>query len=100
MLLYEATDKDRAVYHFVKKPKDAKPLQLMVAYFTMHDVPRDQRLYRNDRIHSTLNQQKIYIDQLKGLMADCNKITPEDYVDMDYRNYSFKKIIKKYNKCN
>jgi hypothetical protein len=43
--------------------------------------------------------QKVYIDQLRSKMWDCERITEEEWEFLDYRVYSLKKIIKKFNEC-
>ena len=47
-----------------------------------------------------LQQIKIYTVQLKNMMADCVSIKEQEWEAMDYRSYSFIRIIKLYNKCN
>lgn len=43
--------------------------------------------------------QKGYINQLRFIMGDCKKISDEEWEMLDYRIYSLKALIKRYNKC-
>lgn len=97
MNLYEVFDKDRTVHYFVKKPTDSLPVQMMVHYFV--EGNGDYSSSRNNAMLSMITQQRIYADQLRVLMADCPKINQDDLEMLDYRSYSFKKIIRRYNKC-
>ncbi len=101
MKLFEVADKDRSVYYFIKKPTDSLPVQMIVRY-TIVGYPdpfvRKVAIAPTDFI--SIAQQRLYIDQLRVIMADCPKIKTEDFEMLDYRSYSFKKIIKRYNKCN
>ncbi|MEP6674310.1 MAG: hypothetical protein ABJA78_04120 [Ferruginibacter sp.] len=95
MNLYFAVDKNRIQYYFVKRPADPQPEQMVVSYAISRPYNGDDRPGYN---YSMINQQRIYVDQLKQLMNYCNKISDEIWGLMDYRIYSFKKIIKLYNK--
>jgi len=97
MNLYQAVDKDKAMYYFVKKPTDSLPIQMIVKYGIQYYG--DNVVRRNEAIASVLTQQRRYIDQLTLMMIDCDKVTLADLNMMDYRIYSFKKIIRRYNKC-
>jgi len=97
MDLFQAVDKDKAMYYFVKKPTDSLPIQMIVKYGIQ--TYGDRVFLRNDAVVSVLAQQRRYIDQLTLMMIDCDKITLADLNMMDYRIYSFKKIIRRYNKC-
>ncbi len=94
MNLYFAVDKNKVQYYFVKRPEDKVPQQLMVSYSIVRPYKDDSR---PGYTYSMLNQQRFYINQLKGLM-DCDPVSEETWNLMDYRVYSFKKIIKLYNK--
>ena len=96
MNLYYVQDKDKVPYYFYKKPDDVKPSQLLVQYYIKWLA--DPELNRN-RQGSQFLQQKTYIDQLKMMMQDCEKVSDIDFEQLDYRSYSFIKIIKRYNKC-
>ena len=97
MNLFEVADKERSTYYFIKKPTDSLPVQMIVHFFIQGY--KDPSIYRNAPIVSILTQHRTYIDQLRVIMADCPKITQADLEMMDYRSYSFKRIIKRYNKC-
>ncbi len=97
MNLYEVFDKDRTVHYFVKKPTDTLPVQMMVHYFI--EGNGDYSFSRNNAMVSQITQQRIYADQLRVIMADCPKINQDDLEMLDYRSYSLKKIIRRYNKC-
>ena len=94
MKLFQVIDKDGVMHYFIKKPVDSLPVQMIVHYFI-----EGNRDGRNDAMVSFLTQQRIYADQLRVIISDCNKVTENDLEMMDYRIYSFKKIIKQYNKC-
>jgi len=97
MNLYQAVDRENAMYYFVKKPADSLPVQMIVKYGIQ--AYGNNNFNRNQQIVSVLTQQRRYIDQLTLMMLDCNKVTREDLEMMDYRIYSFKRIIRRYNKC-
>jgi hypothetical protein len=92
--LYSATDKRRVKYYFVKKPQDNQPAQLLIRYSVYYAKIGEVITWGSPN----LTIQRIYIDQLKGLMADCTRLTAGDFDVVDYRDYSLKKIIKKYSK--
>ncbi len=94
MKLYSATDKRRVKYYFVKKPQDSRPAQLLIRYAVYYAKMGEVVTWGSPN----LTIHRIYIDQLKGLMADCTKLTAGDFEVVDYRDYSFKKVIKKYNR--
>jgi hypothetical protein len=94
MKLYTAIDNRRVQYYFVKKPQDSRPAQLLIRYTVYYAKVGEVITWGSPN----LTIQRIYIDQLKGLMADCARLTAGDFEVVDYRNYSLKKIIKKYNK--
>jgi hypothetical protein len=94
MKLYTAIDNRRVQYYFVKKPQDSRPAQLLIRYTVYYARMGEVMTWGSPN----LTIQRIYIDQLKGLMADCPRLTAGDFEVVDYRNYSLKKIIKKYNK--
>jgi hypothetical protein len=94
IILYSANDKRRVQYYFVKKPQENKPVQLLIRYAVYYARVGELVTWGSPN----LTIQRIYIDQLKGLMADCTRLTAGDFEVVDYRDYSLKKIIKKYNK--
>lgn len=92
--LYSAYDKRKVAYYFVKKTLESKPVQLLIRYTVYY--ARVGELIPWGSPNLTIH--RIYIDQLKGIMADCPGLTAGDFEVVDYRDYSLKKIIKKYNK--
>ncbi len=94
MNLYSATDNRKVQYYFVKKPQDIRPAQLLIRYTVYYARMGEVITWGSPN----LTIQRIYIDQLKGLMSDCPKLTDGDFEVADYRGYSLIKIIKKYNK--
>jgi hypothetical protein len=105
MILFEAPDKERVMYYFIKKPGDPVPVQLAVGYeaskahmrITGHLIA--DSVVNTDRGVGIIREQRFYVDQIRFAMADCDKITEDDLNMLTYRGYSFKKIIKRYNKC-
>ncbi|MFZ1371923.1 MAG: hypothetical protein WAR78_16165, partial [Ferruginibacter sp.] len=61
---------------------------------------RDRARFRGDRSRVQLAEDKGYVNQLRAIMANCNKIPQTMWDLLSYRDYSLKKIIKKYNSCN
>jgi hypothetical protein len=94
MNLYSATDNRKVQYYFVKKPQDKHPAQLLIRYTVYYARMGEVITWGSPN----LTIQRIYIDQLKGLMTDCPKMSAGDFEIVDYRDYSLKKIIRKYNK--
>ena len=97
MKLFQAPDKDRVMHYFVKKPTDSLPTQMIVMYGL--EKSSNTSFNRNELIRSWIGQQKRYVDQLRVIMVDCSKVTEADLAMMDYRIHSFKRIIRRYNKC-
>ena len=98
MKLFEVADKERSTYYFIKKPTDSLPVQMIVDFLPAK-YEKDPSLFKYQINFSKLEQKRIYVDQLRVIMADCPKITGADLEIMDYRSYSFRRIIKRYNKC-
>lgn len=84
-------------YFFVQRPKDSLPTVLMVRYSFpgRNDLPRAVHLSSTKKIEA-----KFYLNQLKALFDNCKGIDNWDYEALEYRSYSFKKIIRRFNrKC-
>ncbi len=96
MDLMEGHDRFRRTYFFVQRPVDTMPIQMMVSYHyqAQHNSSVAINLAKVMQV-----QVKPYIQQLKNLMPGCN-ISNKEWEFMDYRSYSFKRIIQLYNKCN
>jgi hypothetical protein len=92
--LYSAFDKRKVQYFFVQKPGESKPVQLLIRYSVYY--ARVGELINWGSPNLTI--ERLYIDQLKGIMADCPKLSAGDFEVADYRDYSLKKICRKYNK--
>jgi hypothetical protein len=102
MNLYFATDNSRAQYYFYKTPADKVPVQLVVRYNIgggLTAYGNDPGAYKGQLSITHLAEDKGYVNQLRFIMKDCKKI-PEGMWDvLQYRGFSFKKLIKTYNKC-
>ncbi len=101
--LYYATSKLKTPYYFYKTPSDNKPVQLVVRYFFqggLANYTRDRAKYRGEKSSLNLAEIKGYVNQLRAIMGDCKKISEPMWDLLSYRNYSLKKLIKKYEKCN
>lgn len=96
MDLMEGNDRFRRIYYFVQRPEDTMPLQMMVAYHyqAQHNSSVPINLAKVMQV-----QVKTYFQQLKNLITGC-EISNKEWEFMDYRSYSFNRIIKLYNKCN
>lgn len=96
MDLMEGHDRFRRTYFFVKRPEDNMPVQMMVSYHyqAQHNSSVPINLAKTMQV-----QVKTYIQQLKNMMTGC-EISNKEWEFMDYRSYSFKRIIQLYNKCN
>lgn len=101
--LYYAIDKSKLPFYFYKTPSDKKPQQLVIRYYLQGGLANydgDRARYRGDRSRVNLVEDKGYVNQLHAIMGDCKSI-PETMWDLlSYRDYSFRQLIKKYNKCN
>ena len=99
--LYWGTDVTKMQYYFYKTPVDSVPVQLFVNYslgggatavFEKKDVRGLESL-------THLEVMKGFVNQLKLVMGDCKKLSGFNWDMLDYRVYSLKNLIKKYNKC-
>lgn len=101
--LYYATDNMKTPFYFYKTPSDPQPLQLVIRYFLqggLDNYNNDRARYMGVRSRVQIAEDKGYVNQLYAIMSDCKKITSSMWELLSYRDYSLKKIIKKYNKCN
>lgn len=100
--LYYTVSNDKTPFYFYKTPADAKPVQLIVRYFLqggLTNYDNDRIRYRGQKSLITITEDKGYVNQLFSIMGNCKKITPPMWELLTYRIYSFKKIMKAYNKC-
>ncbi len=101
--LYYGTDNMKTPFYFYKTPSDPKPLQLVIRYFLqggLDNYNNDRARYMGVRSRVQVAEDKGYVNQLYAIMSGCKKITPSMWELLSYRDYSLKKIIKKYNRCN
>lgn len=102
MNLYWGLDNFKRQYYFYKMPSDSLPVQLYINYSLAGGETVKGNLttigyYIGGATH--IEVQKGYINQLRLIMGDCKKISEGEWELLDYRIYSFKSVIKKYNKC-
>ncbi|HEX2684651.1 MAG TPA: hypothetical protein VHL77_11990 [Ferruginibacter sp.] len=100
--LYFGTNNFKTRFYFYKTPSDSVPVQLIIRYalqggLSVYSV--DQATYRGEGRRTSINVDKSYVNQLYGIMGNCNKISPTMWEMLTYRDYSLKQVIKRYNKC-
>lgn len=103
MNLYYAVNDFKIPFYFYKTPSDAKPVQLVIRYYLQGGLANyndDRARYRGDKSKVGIAEDKGYVNQLHAIMGDCKKIPDAMWELLSYRDYSFKQIIKRYNKCN
>lgn len=101
--LYYVVNNFKLPFYFYKTPSDSKPVQLVIRYYLQGGLANyndDRAKYRGDKSRVNIVEDKGYVNQLHAIMGDCKKIPDAMWELLSYRNYSFKQIIKKYNKCN
>lgn len=101
--LYYAVNNFKLPFYFYKTPSDPKPVQLVIRYYLqggLANYNNDRARYRGDKSRVNIAEDKGYVNQLHAIMGDCKKIPEAMWELLSYRDYSFKQIIKKYNKCN
>jgi ferritin len=54
---------------------------------------------RGEESITHLEVMKGYINQLREIMKNCKNISETTWEQLDYRIYSLKNLIRKYNKC-
>jgi|JI6StandDraft_1071083.scaffolds.fasta_scaffold57860_1 hypothetical protein len=103
MNLYYAVNNYKTPFYFYKTPSDPKPVQLVIRYYLQGGLGNyndDRARYRGDKSKVSIAEDKGYVNQLHAIMGDCKKIPDAMWELLSYRDYSFRQIIKKYNKCN
>lgn len=101
--LYYVVNDLKLPFYFYKTPADNKPVQLVIRYYLQGGLANyndDRARYRGDKSRVSIVEDKGYVNQLHAIMGDCKKIPDSMWELLSYRNYSFKQIIKRYNKCN
>jgi len=100
--LYFGISDFRTQYYFYKTPNDDKPVQLVIRYFLQGGLANytdDRARYGGERSRVNIVEDKGYVNQLRAIMGDCNKISDITWELLTYRNYSIKNVMKRYNKC-
>jgi hypothetical protein len=101
--LYYGVNDFKTPFYFYKTPSDAIPVQLVIRYYLQGGLANyndDRARYRGNKSKVSIVEDKGYVNQLHAIMGDCKKIPEAMWELLSYRDYSFKQIIKKYNKCN
>lgn len=101
MNLYFGTDNNKQQYYFYKTPADSLPVQLYINYSIAGGLTGEfgNAAQMGNRGSTHIEVQKGYVNQLRLIMGNCKKITEAEWELLDYRSYSLKSIIKKFNKC-
>ena len=94
--LFTGKDKRKMVYFFVQRKEDPQPVQLL--YSVGGSMPDRELWNRRYEYVSYITHHRIFEDQLNQLTSDCDQIRGGDLEMLDYRESSFKKFIKRYNK--
>jgi len=100
MNLYWCKDDFGQQYYFYKTPANGLPVQLYVNYALGGGLMAsfERNVWgRDSQVH--LEVQKGYVNQLRFVMQDCSNISEEMWEMLDYRIYSLKQLIKRYNSC-
>lgn len=103
MNLYYAVDELRTPYYFYKTPSDSKPIQLVIRYYLqggLTNYGNNRAKYRGEKSKVMVAEDKGYVNQLHAIMEECNNIPEAMWELLSYREYSFKQLIRRYNKCN
>ncbi len=103
MNLYFGTDDLKTQYYFYKTPTDPAPVQLVVRYYLdggLTSYSNNRAAYRGEKSRIHIEVDRCYVNQLKAAMGDCETISQTTWDLLDYRVYSLKNLIKKYNSCN
>jgi hypothetical protein len=98
--LYFGTDDLKSQYYFYKTPADPSPVQLVVRYYLdggLGSYSSNRAAYRGEKSRIHIEVDKGYVNQLKNIMGDCEMISEATWELLDYRDYSLKNLIKKYN---
>lgn len=100
--LYYGVNNYKTPFYFYKTPADSFPVQLVVRYFLqggLANYTNDRPRYRGDLSRVNIVEDKGYVNQLHAIMGNCKNISETMWELLTYRDYSLKKVIKKYNKC-
>ena len=102
MNLYWCKDVSKMQYYFYKTPTDPLPIQLYINYALGGGAQAnfDKAYVKGQESIVHLEVQKGFVNQLRLVMGDCKKISNTNWEQLDYRIYSLKALINKYNKCN
>lgn len=103
IILYEVKDNISKQFYFYKTPSDPKPVQLVIRYHLQGGLANranDPGRYRGEKAKVYIVEDKGYVNQLRAIMEDCQRIPDTMWELLTYRNYSLKQLIKKYNQCN
>lgn len=101
--LYYGQNNIKTPFYFYKTPTNPKPMQLVIRYYLqggLANYSNDPARYRGEKSKVYMVEDKGYVNQLRAIMGDCKKIPYTMWELLSYRDYSLKKVIKKYNKCN
>ena len=101
--LYYGVNDFKTPFYFYKTPSDPIPVQLVIRYYLQGGLANyndDRARYRGQKSKVSIVEDKGYVNQLYAIMGECKKIPDAMWELLSYRDYSFKQIIKKYNKCN
>lgn len=101
--LYYGVSNFKVPFYFYKTPTDSLPVQLVIRYFLQGGLTS----YGNDpvkygvgqRAEKNIVEDKGYVNQLYAIMGNCKKISSGTWEVLSYRGFSFKEVIKKFNKC-
>ena len=100
MNLYFSKDFLQRQYYFFKTPTDIFPIQLYINYCISGASGASLNAIVSDLSSAEhLVVQKGYVNQLMAVMGDCKKISTADWETLDYRRYSLKTLIRKFNTC-
>ena len=101
MNLYFSKDVFKMQYYFYKTPQDPVPVQLYINYALGGGAQAnfDKAYVKGQESIVHLEVQKGFVNQLKLIMGDCKNISETYWEQLDYRLYSLKGLLNKYNKC-
>lgn len=102
MNLYYGKNDFKIPFYFYKTPGDPGPVQLVIRYYLQGGLGNyndDRHRYRGIQSKVMIEEDKGYVNQLHAIMGDCKKIPDTMWEMLSYRDYSLKKVIKKYNQC-
>lgn len=100
MNLYFSKDYLRRQYYFFKTPTDPLPIQLYINYSISGASGNNLNVAVGDQSSAEhIVVQKGFVNQLMAVMGNCKKISAADWETLDYRIYSLKNVIRKFNTC-